>query len=86
MCRVCCLILTAFAIEIEKLRTEDYAQADDVRRYKYTYIEELVNQINDYNDILARWVKMRQGTLSLSVENFALDELFRMVARSRFRP
>ena len=69
--------------EIEKLRTEDYAQADDVRRYKYTYIEELVNQINDYNDILARWVKMRQGTLSLSVENFALDELFRMVARSR---
>lgn len=26
---------------------------------------------------------MRQGTLSLSVENFALDELFRMVARSR---
>lgn len=69
--------------EIEKLRTEDYAQADDVRRYKYTYIEELVNQINDYNDILARWVKMRQGTLSLSVENFALDELFRMVVRSR---
>lgn len=35
---------------------------------KYQYIDELVTTINEYNDILALWIKMKQGTLSLSIE------------------
>lgn len=69
--------------EVNKLKNESYARRDEVRKYKYAYIEELVTRINELNDILACWVKMRQGSLSLSIENFPLDELFQMAARSR---
>jgi signal transduction histidine kinase len=42
-----------------------------------------VTKINEYNDILALWIKMRQGTLSLNIENFELQELFAMIAKGR---
>lgn len=42
---------------------------------KYQYIDEFVTTINEYNDILALWIKMKQGTLSLSIEVFELNEL-----------
>ena len=50
---------------------------------KLGYIDELVTKINEYNDILALWIKMRQGTLSLNIENFELQELFAMIAKGR---
>ena len=43
----------------------------------------VVTKINEYNDILALWIKMRQGTLSLNIENFELQELFAMIAKGR---
>lgn len=42
---------------------------------KYQYIDELVTTINEYNDILALWIKMKQGTLSLNIGAFELNEL-----------
>ena len=69
--------------EIHKLQSFAYAQAKDVRRGKLDYISELITKINEYNDILACWIKMRQGELSLSVENFGLDELFSVIAKGR---
>ena len=54
-----------FPVEDEKIKKE-----------KYQYIDELVTTINEYNDILALWIKMKQGTLSLNIETFGLNELF----------
>lgn len=47
------------------------------------YIGELIARINEYNDILALWIKMRQGTVSLNIESFGLNELFLTLSKSR---
>ena len=69
--------------EIHKLQHASFAQEDTVKRGKLTYISELSGKINEYNDILAQWIKMRQGALSLNIENFELGELFKMIAKGR---
>ena len=47
------------------------------------YIRELTDNINQQNDLLTRWIKLRQGELSLHVESFNLQELFDIIARSK---
>lgn len=69
--------------EVRKLRTLPSDSGEAVRRGKLVYIDELVTKINEYNDILALWIKMRQGTLSLHIENFDLEELFAIIAKGR---
>ncbi|MCD8292920.1 MAG: DUF5112 domain-containing protein [Prevotellaceae bacterium] len=53
----------------------------EVRRERYQYMEELVTAINEYNDILSLWVKMRQGTPGLQIETFGLEELFDLLRK-----
>ena len=69
--------------EVHKLCSAEFAREESVKRGKLKYISELLAKINEYNDILALWIKMRQGALSLNVENFELDELFRVIAKGR---
>ncbi len=40
------------------------------------YLSELIDKINDYNDILGHWVKIRQGSVTLNIESFPLSTLF----------
>ena len=47
------------------------------------YIRELTDQINDYNDILTHWIKLRQGELNLKIETFPLQPLFDIVSKGR---
>ncbi len=65
--------------EVQQLRLQPYDEA--VRKSKYSYISDLTDIINEYNDILALWIKMRKGTLSLSIETFALNELFELIRK-----
>lgn len=69
--------------EISKLKGKEYARDEKVKQDKYQYIDELITRINEYNDILALWIKMKQGSLSLNVENFQLNELFEVIAKGR---
>ena len=69
--------------EVHKLSSAEFAREESVKQGKLKYISELLNKINEYNDILAQWIKMRQGALSLNVENFELNELFQMIAKGR---
>ena len=68
--------------EIEKLDEDKDMQPDETER-RVQYLCELVKKINEYNDVLGHWIKMRQGMVSLSIETFALGELFDMVAGNR---
>lgn len=68
--------------EVDKLLNKGFIAKADVKHEKYEYIDELVTVINEYNDILALWIKMRQGSLSLHIESFALDELFDIMQKS----
>ena len=35
-----------------------------------TYIGELADEINCYNDVLAEWIRMNRGELELTIESF----------------
>lgn len=69
--------------EVHKLLRASYAREEEIKRGKFVYINDLITRINEYNDILALWIKMRQGALSLNIESFGLNELFQMIAKGR---
>lgn len=69
--------------EISKLKNKEYTREEQVKRDKFQYIDDLITRINEYNDILALWIKMKQGTLSLNIENFALNDLFEVIIKGR---
>ena len=67
--------------EVHKLTQKGFIEDERIKREKYQYIDELVTTINEYNDILALWIKMKQGTLSLNIEGFELNELFELIRK-----
>ena len=67
--------------EVHKLTEKGYIHEASIKKEKYQYIDELVTTINEYNDILALWIKMKQGTLSLNIETFELGELFELLRK-----
>lgn len=67
--------------EVHKLTDKGFINDPRIKKEKYQYIDELVTKINEYNDILALWIKMKQGTLSLNIETFHLNELFELVGK-----
>lgn len=69
--------------EVHKLTEKGFINNDRIKKEKYQYIDELVTTINEYNDILALWIKMKQGSLSLNIENFELNELFELISKGR---
>lgn len=69
--------------EVHKLTERGYIDNAKIKKEKYQYIDELVATINEYNDILALWIKMKQGTLSLNIETFSLNELFELLGKGR---
>lgn len=67
--------------EVKKLA---YASEEEqVRAERYEYVAELTDKINEYNNILTRWIQLRQGELNLHIESFGLNTLFDMVDKSR---
>ena len=65
--------------EVQKLTQKGFIKEERIKEEKYQYIDELVTTINEYNDILALWIKMKQGSLSLNIETFELNELFELL-------
>ncbi|MEG2593669.1 MAG: DUF5113 domain-containing protein [Bacteroides sp.] len=69
--------------EVHKLTDKGFINDAAIKKEKYIYIDELVTTINEYNDILALWIKMKQGSLSLNIETFALNDLFELLSKGR---
>ena len=44
------------------------------------YVRELAERINQYNDLLSGWIRIRQGVVSLNVESFPLQPLLDIVS------
>ena len=68
------------ANELRMLALNDNSGVTAVERL--TYVAELTDKIEEYNVILERWIKLRRGELNLTIENFALQELFDIIAKS----
>lgn len=47
------------------------------------YLSELIDKINVYNDVMARWVMMRRGVVTLNVETFELQPMFDVLSKNR---
>lgn len=60
--------------------TNGKVEENNEKRLKY--VEEITDCITEYNTILTKWIQMRQGELSLRIENFRLQQVFDMVSHS----
>lgn len=67
--------------EVDCLKHRD--EPDSVKKDRYQYISELTTKINQYNEVLTRWIQMRQGTLNLRITSFALQPLFDIVQKGK---
>ncbi len=64
----------------DKLETDSKTEENNEKRLKY--VEEITDSITEYNSILTKWIQMRQGELSLRIENFRLQQVFDTVSHS----
>ena len=79
--------------EVKRLKQSKEARSDEqtgnerlqierINNERLKYVEELTDSINQYNNILTKWIQMRQGELSLKIENFQLQKVFDIVSHS----
>lgn len=67
--------------ELSRLNTTDESKL--LRAQRFEYIGELADKINDYNNLLTRWIQIRRGMFNLHIENFQLQDLFDIIAQRR---
>ena len=84
--KTCCQVVAECLPYIDRMRSEIRHLADmpaDSPQYEQSlqYVRELAERINQYNDLLAQWIRIRQGVVNLNVESFALQSLFDIVSR-----
>lgn len=65
--------------EIQKFRKDGYAAPE-----RLDYAVELTDRINLYNEILAQWIILNRGELSLHIENFALQDLLDVLKKNHY--
>lgn len=84
--RVSVSIVTAMRPFMDRISGElsalETSSSADTER-KLEYIAELTRKLDDFNVILERWIKMRQGDMNLQVENFSLQTLFAIILKSK---
>ena len=68
---------------IDRMIHEVNRLGDNNSEERMAYISELINQINEYNDVLTYWIQLRQGELSLHIESFQLQPLFDVLAKGK---
>ncbi|EJX07567.1 two component system sensor histidine kinase [gut metagenome] len=66
---------------VHKLTHSKDEQTENFKIGVYQYLDELVSKINEYNEILTLWIKMKQGSLSMNIETFNLNELFDLLRK-----
>ena len=67
--------------ELNKLNTTQ--ETEEVRTERIAYLSELIDRINLYNEVLAHWIKVRQGMVNLNIENFELQPLLDTLSKNR---
>lgn len=60
--------------EVDRLIADKSMSMKDVKK-RLTYVGELIDKINEYNDVLGHWAVIRKGMVALHVENFSLQPL-----------
>ena len=61
--------------------SEHYEDSENSERLED--IRELTDNINEQNDVLTQWIQLRQGELSLHIESFPIQPLFKILGRGK---
>ena len=83
--KTCCQTVAECLPYIDRMRSEiEHLSAlpTDSPQYEQSlqYVRELAERINQYNDLLSGWIRIRQGVVSLNVESFRLQPLLDIVS------
>lgn len=84
--KTCCQVVAECLPFIDRMRSEIRHLADmpaDSAQYAQSlqYVRELAERINEYNDLLSQWIRIRQGVVTLNIESFPVQQLFDIVSR-----
>lgn len=84
--KTCCQVVAECLPYIDRMRSEIRHLAEmpaDSPQYGQSlqYVRELAERINQYNDLLSQWIRIRQGMVALNVESFPVQTLFDIVAK-----
>ena len=84
--KTCCQVVAECLPFIDRMRSEIRHLSDmpvDSPQYEQSlqYVRELAERINQYNDLLSQWIRIRQGVVALNVESFPVQGLFDIVAK-----
>ena len=84
--KTCCQVVAECLPYIDRMRSEIRHLAEmpaDSPQYEQSleYVRELAERINQYNDLLSQWIRIRQGVVTLNVESFPVQTLFDIVSR-----
>ena len=83
--KTCCQVVAECLPYIDRMRSEIRHLSDmpaDSPQYRQSlqYVRELAERINQYNDLLSQWIRIRQGVVNLNVESFPVQSLFDIVS------
>ena len=84
--KTCCQVVAECLPYIDRMRSEIRHLSEipaDSPQYEQSlqYVRELAERINQYNDLLSQWIRIRQGVVALNVESFPVQGLFDIVSK-----
>ena len=84
--KTCCQVVAECLPYIDRMRSEirhlAVTPADSpLYEQSLQYVRELAERINQYNDLLSQWIRIRQGVVALNVESFAVQGIFDIVGK-----
>ena len=84
--KTCCQVVAECLPYIDRMRSEirhlsEIPAGSPQYEQSLQYVRELAERINQYNDLLSQWIRIRQGVVALNVESFAVQGLFDIVSK-----
>ena len=84
--KTCCQVVAECLPYIDRMRSEIRHLTEmsaDNPQYEQSlqYVRELAERINQYNDLLSQWIRIRQGVVALNVESFPIQGLFDILVK-----
>ena len=84
--KTCCQVVAECLPYIDRMRSEirhlsDLKAGSPQYEQSLQYVRELAERINQYNDLLSQWIRIRQGVVTLNVESFPVQGIFDIVSK-----
>lgn len=84
--KTCCQVVAECLPYIDRMRSEirhlsEIPAGSPQYEQSLQYVRELAERINQYNDLLSQWIRIRQGVVALNVESFPVQGIFDIVSK-----